>query len=456
MSPAHQSITHLPIILGIVMILTVALLGRFGARRLGIPTVLGELLMGVLIGNLFYHWGYDLMVILREGTTCSDVARLALSGHTWDEAARMVLGDETGGKITAMLTRPEGGLYMQISQAMDMFTNYGVMFVLFHIGLSTHVAEVHRMGRESMNVAFIGAFVPMILGFFVLWLLDPATSQAGHIFMAATLGTTSVAFASQALEKLNCTDSREARTILGAAVIDDVIGLVMLAIVSGIAVTGSTGLEDIGRTIAHASLFIICALGLGPSFLRFLVWMMRRFDVLEATLFVSFILVMVLIVLTTIVDLSPIVGAFAAGLLMHDSYFSSWEDYRQGKHTIRGLLAPLEMIIVPVFFVLIGMQVKLETLLDWHTVYLTAGVLVVALAGKWASGLGASGATSRLTVGSGMTPRGEVGLAFAFIGKTLGVIDAAMFTVVVVMVVVTTLLTPLLLRLSLRDGQVNN
>jgi Kef-type K+ transport system membrane component KefB len=414
------------------------------------PTALGELLMGVLVGNLFYHWGYELMVILREGATCSDVARLALSGQTWDEAARTVIGDESGGEIIAMLRRPEGGLYMQFSQAMDMFTNYGVMFILFHVGLSTHVAELHRLGREPMKVAVIGAFVPMILGFLVIWLLDPATSQAGHIFMAATLGATSFAFAAQILKKLNQTESRAARTILGAAVIDDVIGLVMLAIVSGIAMTGSTGLEDIGRTIAHASLFIICALGLGPSFLRFLVWMMRRFDVLEATLFVSFILVMVLVVLTTVVDLSPIVGAFAAGLLMHDSYFSSWEDYHQGKHTIRGLLAPLEIVIAPVFFVLIGMQVKLETLLDWHTAYLAVAVLMTALAGKWLSGLGAGRETSRLTVGFGMTPRGEVGLAFAFIGKALGVIDAAMFTVVVVMVVITTLVTPLLLRLSLR------
>jgi Kef-type K+ transport system membrane component KefB len=216
-------------------------------------------------------------------------------------------------------------------------------------------------------------------------------------------------------------------------------------------VTGSAEPEDMGRTFLHASLFLICAFGLGPSFLKFLARVMKRFDVLEAKLFVSFILAMILIVLANIISLSPIVGAFAAGLLMHDSYFRSWGDYHRDEHTVRELFAPLEVIIVPVFFVLMGIQVKLELLLDWPVLYLTLGVLAAALTGKWISGFGAGRGTRRLTVGFGMTPRGEVGLAFAFLGKTLGVINATMFAVVVVVVVLTTLLTPVLLHLSARN-----
>ena len=105
----------------------------------------------------------------------------------------MVIGNNAGSEIIGMLRRPEGSLYLQVSQALEMFTNYGVMFVLFHVGLHTHMAEVHRLGRQSLNVAVIGAFVPMLLGFLVMWLFDPATSQVGHIFIAATLGTTGVA-----------------------------------------------------------------------------------------------------------------------------------------------------------------------------------------------------------------------------------------------------------------------
>jgi Kef-type K+ transport system membrane component KefB len=149
------------------------------------------------------------------------------------------------------------------------------------------------------------------------------------------------------------------------------------------------------------------------------------------------------------VELSPIVGAFAAGLLMHDSHFQSWGDLHQDKHTISELFAPLEVIIVPVFFVLMGMQVKLETLFNSQVIYIVAGVLAAAVLGKWISGLGARGKVNRIAVGFGMMPRGEVGLAFAFIGKSLGVIDSVMFAVVVVMVVVTTLATPLMLRIAM-------
>lgn len=451
MSLAHQSVIHLLITMGVVILLTVALLGRLGARRFSLPTVLVELLMGILIGNLFSHWGYDLIVFLREGASCGDLVRLALAGESWDEAARTVIGNGTADKIIAMLRSTEGGLYLQVAQALDLFTNYGVMFVLFLVGLHTHLSEVQPLGRQPFNVAVIGAIAPMVLGFIAVAVLDPATSREGHIFIAATLGTTGVAVTAQALRKLNRTHSAEGEIIFKAAAIDDVIGLVMLAIVSGMAVTGSAALEDMGRTFLHASLFLICAFGLGPSFLKLLARIMKRFDVLEAKLFVSFILAMVLIVLANIISLSPIVGAFAAGLLMHDSYFRSWGDYHRDEHTIRELFAPLEVIIVPVFFVLMGIQVKLELLLDWPVLYLTLGVLAAALAGKWVSGFGAGRGKRRLMVGFGMTPRGEVGLAFAFLGKTLGVINATMFAVIVVVVVLTTLLTPVLLHLSVRN-----
>ena len=262
-------------------------------------------------------------------------------------------------------------------------------------------------------------------------------------------GTTGIAIATRVFGRLHQKDSREARVIFGAAVMDDVLGLVMLAIATGIAVTGSAAIGDIGRTAAHAGLFIACAFGLGPSFIRFLIWLLGRFNVLEAKLFVSFILVMVFAGLASLIYLSPAVGAYAAGLLMHESHFRSRGDVNHKKHSIRELFAPLEVIIVPVFFVLMGMQVKLETLLDWQVVYITGGVIVAAIVGKWASSLGASGKVNRLVVAFGMTPRGEVGLAFAFIGKSMGVLNASMFSVIVIMVVVTTLLTPLLLRTAI-------
>jgi Kef-type K+ transport system membrane component KefB len=453
MTPAMEGISTVSLLFGILMILSFALLGRIGARKLGLPTVFGELLVGILIGNVFYFWGYDLMVVLREGTMCVDIAGLTLAGHSWDEAARMVLGEGGGERLVELLRGVNGSHYLQISQAADLFAHYGLIFVMFHIGLGAYViAQLRGLETDSLKVAIIGAITPMVLGLVAILLLAPGLSHVGHIFIAATLGTTGFAVTSRVLGRLQQQDSREARIILGAGAMDDVLGLVMLAIATGIAFSGSVAPADIGRTAIRAFLFLACALGLGPVFLRILVRMLRRLDVVEAKLFVAFILVIFLAGLATLVQLSPVVGAFAAGLLMHESHFRTWGDRRQEEHSVEELFAPLEVIIVPVFFVLMGIQVKLESLLDAQVIAIFVALLVAAVVGKWVSGLGSRGGVNRVAIGAGMIPRGEVGLAFAFIGKSLGVITPGMFTVLVLVVVVTTLVTPLLLRLSAARG----
>jgi Kef-type K+ transport system membrane component KefB len=394
--------------------------------------------------------GYDLFVILREGASCVDIVELTLAGYSWSEAAQLVLGAEAGTAFLELLRGPYGAQYLQISQAVDLFAHYGVMFVMFHIGLGTYViAQLRQLEPDSVKVAVIGAFAPMALGLLVISLLTPDTSELEHVFIAATLGTTGTAITALALTRLHQNHSQEARVIFGAAVMDDVLGLVILAIVSGIAVTGSAAFGDIGRTAMRTCLFMIGAFGFGPYFLRFLIRLLHPLNVLEAKLFVSFVMVTFLAGLASLVGLSPIVGAFAAGLLMHESHFEMWGDLHQAKHTIKELFAPLEVIVVPIFFLLMGMQVKLETLFNWEVIYITAGVLAAAILGKWISALGVSRGVNRMAVGFGMMPRGEVGLAFAFIGKSLGVIDSVMFSVLVVMVIITTLATPLMLRLSM-------
>jgi Kef-type K+ transport system membrane component KefB len=176
---------------------------------------------------------------------------------------------------------------------------------------------------------------------------------------------------------------------------------------------------------------------------------MRRLDVLEAKLFISFLFVMALSWAANLVGLATIVGAFAAGLLLMDSHFDLWGDHRQHKYSIKELFAPIEAILVPIFFVLMGIQVKLGDFLDNEVLLLALGLIAAAVLGKLASGLGVlrRNGISRLAVGIGMMPRGEVGLVFASIGRSLGVIDSAMFSAVVVMVMVTSLATPPLLKL---------
>jgi Kef-type K+ transport system membrane component KefB len=167
-------------------------------------------------------------------------------------------------------------------------------------------------------------------------------------------------------------------------------------------------------------------------------------------MFVSYLFVMLMAWMANLSGLATIIGAFAAGLILHDAYFEGWKDDRECPVTIKDLIMPLEVILVPIFFVLMGLQVKLETFLQPGVVMISAGLLVAAVLGKVLAGFGAFGINGRIAIGIGMMPRGEVGLIFAAIGKSLDVMDDALFSAVVLMVIVTTLLSPPLFKHCLK------
>lgn len=442
------------VILGVTGILFFAVLGRFGARKFGQPAVLGELVMGLILGNVGYLFGLELIQVLREGPAIFEMVGLDLSGTPLDEAANVALGSVAGPNVLEILQGSGGLAMLQVAQTVDVFSRYGVIFLLFLVGLETSLGELRQVGAESLRVAVVGVLLPFVLGFSAARLLMPELSLTVDLFIAATLGATSIGISARVLTDLNQQRSREARVILGAAVIDDVLGLVMLAIVSGIVVSGALALTTLLKIIVLAGLFIVLAFLLGPYFLNYAIRLVRHLDIVEAKMFISFLFVMVLAWLANVVGLATIVGAFAAGVILHDGYFRHWGDYREHRVTIRDLIAPLETILVPIFFVLMGIQVKLETFLDWHVVTMAAGLLVAAIIGKVACGLVAGKGANRLAIGIGMLPRGEVGLVFASIGKSLGVISDALFSAIILMVIVTTLATPPLLKLSLlRDAK---
>ena len=224
----------------------------------------------------------------------------------------------------------------------------------------------------------------------------------------------------------------------------------MLAIVSGIVVTGSVNLASIAVIVVMATLFLVAAVYLGPFFIRFIVKLFRRLDLVEAKMFVSYLFVMILAWLANLSGLATIIGAFTAGLILHDTYFERWDDDRKCPITIKDLIMPLEVILVPIFFVLMGLQVKLETFMQPDVMVLAAGLFVAATLGKIVSGFVATGVNNRWAIGIGMMPRGEVGLIFVAIGKSLGVVDDALFSAVVLMVILTSLLAPPLLKHSLQ------
>jgi Kef-type K+ transport system membrane component KefB len=433
-----------PVILGVTGILAFAIIGRIAARRLGQPTVLGEVLVGILLGNIAWYMGVDLITLLREGPRVFDIAHQTMAGAPLDQVAAITFGAEKGAELAAIVRGPAGGELIQVAHTVDIFSRYGIIFMLFMVGLGTNLDEMRSVGRDSVRVAIIGVVVPVALGFGAEVLLRPDLSLHSSMFVAATLAATSIGISASVLEEAGATRTREGRIILGAAVGDDILGLILLAVVSGIVVSGSVDVTELVTIVVVSTLFLALAALLGPYVVRASAKLMRSFDIVEAKMFTSYLFVMVLAWMANLAGLATIIGAFAAGVLLQDGFFKEHNEHSNGGRivTIRELIMPLEVIMVPIFFVLMGIQVKIESLTSWPVITLAAGLLIAAVIGKLVSGLGAARGTSWLVIGIGMLPRGEVGLVFAAIGRTLGVIDDGIFSAIVLMVMVTTLAAP--------------
>lgn len=439
-----------PVILGVTGILFFAVMGRLAARKLGQASVLGELIMGIVLGNLAYFFGVDLILVLREGPAIFDMIEATLEGEALGDAAQHTLGADAALVILEILRGPDGGQILQVAHTVDIFSRYGAIFLLFLVGLEMDLSQMRSVGGASTRVAVVGVLAPFILGFTAAKLLMPDLPTNSDLFIAATLGATSIGITARVLEDIHQSHSQEARIILGAAVIDDILGLIMLAVVSGIIVSGVVHLGDIVATIAVALLFLAAAVFAGPYFLRYAIHHVKRLDVIEAKMIISYLFVMVLAWFANLSGLATIIGAFTAGVILRDSYFDPLPTQGPRRYSIKEMIMPLEVILVPIFFVLMGIQVKLETLLDPEVMGLAAGLLIAAIAGKLAAGWFSGRGSNRLAVGCGMLPRGEVGLIFAAIGKSLGVIGDVLFSAIVLMVVITTLMAPPLLKWSMR------
>lgn len=439
-----------PVILGVTGILFFAILGRFLARRLGQPSVLGEVVMGIVIGAVGSYLGLELVIVLREGPAVFDVINLWLAGEPLEAAARDTLGADAAPRFLAVLQGPHGGVYMQVAHTVDVFSRYGVIFLLFLVGLRSSLEEMRTVGLSAARVAVSGVILPFALGFESMRVFAPEASLNTDMFVAATLGATSVGITAEVLRELGRDASQEGHIILGAAVIDDILGLVMLAVVSGVIVSGGVVLTNVLSIVLLAAAFLFGAVYFGPFILRQTIRVLGELDIVEAKMFTSFMFVMMLAWLATLVGLATIVGAYTAGVILHEGYFEDLHRQGRARVSIHELIMPLEVILVPIFFVLMGIQVKLESFADTTVLVTAGGLLVAAMLGKVLSGWAAGKGKNRWLIGFGMMPRGEVGLIFASIGKSLGVITDALFSAIVLMVIVTTLAAPPLIKLATR------
>ena len=377
-------------------------------ERLGQPAVLGELLFGVLVGNLALFGGPDLR-------------------------------------------------HLAASETLTVLAELGAVLLLFHVGLESSPAEMLRVGARAGIVAVVGVVTPMLLGFGVGALLRPDDSWMVHAFLGAMLSATSVGITARVLKDTDTLRTQFARIILGAAVIDDVLGLVVLAVISGVITAAATGttlsIAAVAVILLKAVAFLVGALAIGslisPRLFRGALALQSRGVVLALSLGLCFALSYVAL----LAGLAPIVGAFAAGLVLEEVHFERHRE--RGEPPLHESLEPLIALLVPVFFVRMGMLVDLQSFATLSVLGFAVLLTLAAMVGKLACGFVAPEGVSRLTLGLGMMPRGEVGLIFAAIGSQLvlsgrPVIDASAYAAAIFMVMATTMLTPPLMLWSIK------
>jgi len=435
-----------PILIALVLIGMGAVIGGRLMRKFGQPAVLGELLIGMVVANLAYQFHEPVITVLREGETIGKVLYFAISNNiSVTQAAQKLLPDNEHTRLLVqILIGPAGSTALAIHQFVDLLSRLAVIILLFLVGLETSVSEMKKVGWTAFWVASVGVIAPFLLGLAVIEILIPDAPLAKGIFIGAIFTATSVGITARVFRDLKQTHRTEAKIILGAAVIDDVMGLIILAVVSGLVVTGTISLLSASMSTLKATAFLAGSIAFGVWIAPRLVKRVARLEIENSKLLFGIGVAFLFSWLANFVGLAPIVGAFAAGLVLEEFFLQEFKG-----HSLRDLLSALESLIVPVFFMLMGMQVKLETFGDLKVVFLAAVLTLAAILGKLVSGLACSRGVDRLSVGVGMMPRGEVGLIFASIGKGLGVVSDEVFSAVVIMVMVTTLLAPPLLKITL-------
>ncbi len=368
--------------------------------RLGQPAVIGELLAGVVIGPY----------------------ALGLIGHPSDQLVALFHGDPAAAQEAMQLVY-------------HLLAELGAVVLLFFVGLETQVAGIIRVGGRAATVALLGVIIPFLLGFSLMGPLL-GHSSIESLFTGAAMMATSVGITARVLRDLGQLESSESRVILGAAVVDDILAMVALAIVAGLASTGSVNLVETAIIAAEALFFTLFVALAGTGAMRRFGLHLARLRMAGAPFAISLLVMLGLATLATQIGLTAIIGAFLAGMVFAETR-EHFELERQA--------LPIYQFLVPFFFVITGSQVNWRLFTDGGLMALALGITALAILGK---GFGCGlpmipfGLRSAAIVGVGMVPRGEVGLIVASLGLTLGAVAVDIFSVVVIMSILTTLVAP--------------
>ena len=383
--------------LEIVIILIAAKVGAEVMRRINQPAVIGELLAGLTIG----YYGLGLLPHAESGDVISTLAEI------------------------------------------------GVVLLLFEVGLETNLQEFIELGTTSLAVAIIGVIAPFGLGFGAVYALELGGEYVFEValFMGAAMTATSVGITARVFGDLGQLKSKEAKTIIGAAVVDDILGLLILTVVAGL--LGSSGdfqLIDLGVITLKAVGFLAAVVVVGRKLSPYIFQIFVKIPSPGTFVTGSFIFAMGLGAAAHYVGLHPIVGAFAGGVVAGESGMTS---------RIREEMRPINFLLVPIFFVYIGSEVDISILASSYVFLVGAGISILAFAGKYVSALGAIGKGMNANIiGIGMAPRGEVGLIFVAVATSTlsAVIDEQVIAIIIWMVINTTVVAPMLLNRILKKS----
>ncbi|MEM9809189.1 MAG: cation:proton antiporter, partial [Cyanobacteria bacterium P01_D01_bin.56] len=333
------------------------------------------------------------------------------------------------------------------SEVISVLAELGVIVLLFEIGLESDLRELSKVGAQAAVVAVVGVVVPFALGTVGLVSIFHAPVIPA-IFAGAALTATSIGITSKVLAELGHLKSTEGQIIVGAAVMDDVLGIIVLAVVASLAKTGEVDLLNVVYLIASATGFLLGSVLLGKFFNASFEVIGEKLQTRGALLIPAFTFALVMACLASAIHLEAILGAFAAGLVL---------DETDKRNELDKQIMPIADILVPIFFVTVGAKADLSVLNPMvaenrEGLIIAAFLIAVAVIGKVVTGWAVFGqpGINRLAIGVGMVPRGEVGLVFAGIGSASGVLDRPLEAAIIVMVILTTFLAPPLLQMALK------
>ncbi|MCA1993525.1 MAG: cation:proton antiporter [Coleofasciculus sp. S288] len=417
------------VLLSLVVIYSASKLGGELCARINMPPVLGELVGGVVVGISALH----LLVFPESGA---------------DVSSSMIVRflESTAG----LSPEAAGSVFQSQSEVISVLAELGVVILLFEIGLESDLKELLRVGPQATVVAVVGVVAPFATGTAgLVYLFNIPAVPA--IFAGAALTATSIGITAKVLAELGRLSSREGQIIIGAAVLDDVLGIIVLAVVASLAKTGEIAIANVIYLIISAGVFLVGAILVGRFLSPYFVALVNEMKTRGQLLLTALIFAFLLSYIATVIQLEAILGAFAAGLVLAET---------EKQRELEEQVIPVADMLVPIFFIVVGARTDLSVLnpavpANREGLILAIFLIVVAIIGKVVTGLTVFGqpGINRLAIGVGMIPRGEVGLVFASVGSASGALSPATEAAIIMMVILTTFLAPPLLRVVFQESE---